>query len=117
MQTPAHFWPIALVAAAADLWSVTAPEGVTRQLVVEADSASPMLDIIVLNLPIPPLFDEVTLYLGHPIEVVQAEGNHIVVRRSRHEAPPEDQQATRQDDILAQPVELLGIEPLDDPLG
>jgi len=54
---------------------------------------------------------------GQPIEVVQAEGNHIIVRPSRLDAPPEGQRVTSTDDILAQSVESLGIEPLDDPLG
>jgi membrane-bound ClpP family serine protease len=54
---------------------------------------------------------------GQPIEVVRAAGNHIIVRPSRRDAPPEQQRAASTDDILAQPVESLGIEPLDDPLG
>jgi membrane-bound ClpP family serine protease len=54
---------------------------------------------------------------GQPIEVVQAEGNHIIVRPSRLQGPPDQQRAASTDDILAQPVESLGIEPLDDPLG
>jgi membrane-bound ClpP family serine protease len=54
---------------------------------------------------------------GQPIEVVQAKGNHIVVRRSQRDAPPDEQLSGSQDDILAQPIESLGIEPLDDPLG
>jgi membrane-bound ClpP family serine protease len=54
---------------------------------------------------------------GQPIEVVQAEGNHIVVRPSPHEIPPDSQRDVNKDDILAQPAESLGIEPLDDPLG
>lgn len=53
MQQPGHLWPIAVVAAAADLWSVTSPEGLTHQLVVEADSASRVVDLIVLSLPVP----------------------------------------------------------------
>ena len=54
---------------------------------------------------------------GQPIEVVRAEGNHIIVRPSRHDAPPEPQRAENKNDILAQSAESLGIEPLDDPLG
>jgi membrane protein implicated in regulation of membrane protease activity len=54
---------------------------------------------------------------GQPIEVVRAEGNHIVVRLSPRDAPPEPQRAVNKDDILAQSAESLGIEPLDDPLG
>jgi membrane-bound ClpP family serine protease len=59
----------------------------------------------------------VPIEAGQPIEVVQAEGNHIIVRPSRLAAPPENQRAASTEDILAQPVESLGIEPLDDPLG
>ena len=54
---------------------------------------------------------------GQPIEVVRAEGNHIIVRLSSHDAPPEPQRAENRSDILAQSAESLGIEPLDDPLG
>ena len=54
---------------------------------------------------------------GQPIEVVRAEGNHIVVKPSPHDAPPEPQRSENKNDILAQSAESLGIEPLDDPLG
>lgn len=54
---------------------------------------------------------------GQPIEVVQAEGNHIVVCLSSHSAPPDAQREENKNDILAQPAESLGIEPLEDPLG
>jgi len=51
---------------------------------------------------------------GQPIEVVEARGNHIVVRISSHESPPSE---TDEEDILSQPIDSLGLEPLDDPLG
>jgi membrane-bound serine protease (ClpP class) len=54
---------------------------------------------------------------GQAIEVVHAEGNHIVVKASHRDLPPEPQRDVNKDDILAQPAETLGIEPLDDPLG
>jgi membrane-bound ClpP family serine protease len=54
---------------------------------------------------------------GAPIEVVRAEGNHIIVRPSVHDGPPEPQRDENKSDILAQPAESLGIEPLDNPLA
>lgn len=52
VQDPAHLWPLTLVAGAADLWSVTAPEGVTRAIL---EGEGPVdLPVIVLSLPAGP---------------------------------------------------------------
>jgi membrane-bound ClpP family serine protease len=110
------------------------PPGAPGLASVEADSAHALKDLVGkwgrAKSPLLPsgaviidgrIYDAISrgtpIEAGQPIEVVQAEGNHIVVRLSTRDAPPEDQRAQSPDDILAQPVESLGIEPLDDPLG
>ena len=56
----AHLWPLVIVAAAADLWSVTAPAGVTRAIV---EGRAPIsLSAVVLHLPVGP--GEVAPVLG-----------------------------------------------------
>lgn len=110
------------------------PPGETESAGVEADSAHALRNLVGkwgrAKSPLLPsgavtiegrVYDAISrgtpIEAGQPIEVVQAEGNHIVVRPSKLDAPPEHQRAASTDDILAQPVESLGIEPLDDPLG
>lgn len=47
---PRHVWPLVLVAASADLWSVAAPEGLTRSLL---EGEGPVaLSAVVLHLPV-----------------------------------------------------------------
>lgn len=51
VQVPGHFWPLILVAIAADIWSVAAPEGLTRAIV---EGRGPIqLSLVVLSVPIP----------------------------------------------------------------
>jgi membrane-bound serine protease (ClpP class) len=52
---------------------------------------------------------------GEHVLVVRVELNHLIVRKLEGEPPPPT--AYRGDDVLAQPIEALGIEPLDDPLS
>jgi len=49
MQSAAHLWPLVLVALSADLWSVTAPSGVTSQLL--SASSAETLSLVTLNAP------------------------------------------------------------------
>jgi membrane-bound ClpP family serine protease len=51
---------------------------------------------------------------GQPIEVVEATGNHIVVRGLAADAPMKELPS---DDILSRPLDSLGLEELDDPLA
>lgn len=51
---------------------------------------------------------------GDPVVVVRTEGSHVVVRKTSGEPSPEPKKG---DDVLSQPIESLGIDPLDDPLG
>lgn len=51
VQQPSYLWPLVVVALGADVWSVTTPEGVTRQ-VVEAGPDG-VFGYIVLSLPVP----------------------------------------------------------------
>jgi hypothetical protein len=47
---PRHLWPLVIVGASADLWSVTAPEGLTRSLL---EGEGPVaLAAVVLHLPV-----------------------------------------------------------------
>lgn len=47
---PRHLWPLVIVGASADLWSVTAPEGLTRSLI---EGEGPVaLAAVVLHLPV-----------------------------------------------------------------
>jgi membrane-bound ClpP family serine protease len=50
---------------------------------------------------------------GEHVLVLRVELNHLVVRKLEGEPPL----AYRGDDVLAQPIEALGIEPLDEPLS
>lgn len=56
----AHLWPLVIVAAAADLWSVTAPSGLTRAIVEGRAPVS--LSAVVLHVPVGP--GEVAPVLG-----------------------------------------------------
>ncbi len=47
-----YLWPLVLVAVGADVWSVTTPEGVTQQVVVQGQ-APLLMDLLVLTLPVP----------------------------------------------------------------
>ena len=51
VQQAAHLWPLAVVALGADVWSVTSPEGVTRQVVESGPSG--VMHFVVLALPVP----------------------------------------------------------------
>ncbi len=51
---------------------------------------------------------------GDVIEVIQIEGNHIVVQPA-DEIPANKKES--QEDILSQPIETLGLEELEDPLS
>lgn len=58
-----YLWPLVIVAVGADLWSVTAPSGVTRQAIIDApptDAISPLL----LTVPIPGVGLEGVLGVG-----------------------------------------------------
>lgn len=48
-----YIWPLVIVALGADIWSVTTPEGVTRQMV--GDGLPPGVPLIILTLPVPGL--------------------------------------------------------------
>ncbi len=50
---------------------------------------------------------------GQKVEVVDVKGNHVVVRPVDESHPAWDEN----DDILSQPIDRLGLEPFDDPLG
>jgi membrane-bound ClpP family serine protease len=132
----------ATILAAIRLWPYTPigrrvlnlPPGESGSAGVEADSAHALRNLVGkwgrAKSPLLPsgavtiegrIYDAISrgtpIEAGQPIEVIQAAGNHIIVRPSQLDAPPEHQRAASTDDILAQPVESLGIEPLDDPLG
>jgi membrane-bound ClpP family serine protease len=49
---------------------------------------------------------------GEPVEVVMVRNNRLVVRQAK-EIPPSD----NPDDVLSRPVDTVGIESLEDPLG
>ncbi len=51
---------------------------------------------------------------GQRVKVIDVHGTRVVVRPTDEEPQP---QAPRGDDLLSQPIESLGLEPLDDPLG
>ena len=51
---------------------------------------------------------------GDPVEVVAVRGGHVVVRRGGNGQETPD---STPDDILSQPIETVGLEALDDPLG
>ena len=55
-----------------------------------------------------------TIEAGQTVVVVEVAGNRVVVR-----AVDEDSQAgeTKPDDVLSQPLDALGLDPLDDPLA
>ena len=48
-----YLWPLVIVALGADIWSVTSPEGVTRQII--GDGLPPGVSMIILTLPVPGL--------------------------------------------------------------
>lgn len=52
------------------------------------------------------------------VEVVSVRMNRLVVRRIDRDAPREDSsnQRTAEDDVLSQPIDALGLDPIDDPL-
>ncbi len=52
--------------------------------------------------------------IGQPILVISVKMNHLVVRPVDADAPPPVKDA---EDILARPVDSMGIEPLDEPLA
>lgn len=55
---------------------------------------------------------------GDTVVVVRVEGNHLVVRKSDRELQPHDEKHRSDgDDVLSQPIETLGIDPMDDPLA
>jgi len=51
---------------------------------------------------------------GQPVRVIAVRGQNLVVRPAD---PPSAQSEESADDILSQPIELIGLEPLDDPLA
>ncbi|MEE2789370.1 MAG: hypothetical protein VX589_18675 [Myxococcota bacterium] len=63
VQERAHLWPLIIVAVCFDLWSVTAPTGVSQNLIVshEADAVSQFL---LLSVPIPGLGLQAVLGIG-----------------------------------------------------
>jgi len=61
---------------------------------------------------------------GDPIVVIHVEGNHVVVRRindTENRGGLFEQSVNKEDratgDVLSQPADVLGIDPLDDPLA
>jgi len=52
---------------------------------------------------------------GQRVRVVEVQGNTIVVRPLDPDESP--RAATAEDDVLAQPLDKLGLDPLDDPLA
>ncbi|MCB9536277.1 MAG: hypothetical protein H6704_08425 [Myxococcales bacterium] len=63
VQDAAHLWPLVLVAMGADAWSVFAPEGLTRQVVVEGETPL-VARLVVLSLPVPGVGVEPVLGVG-----------------------------------------------------
>lgn len=64
MQSPAHVWPLVVVALGADVWSVTAAEGFTQQVVVQDQGPPGLLQMIVLAVPVPGVGVEPVLGVG-----------------------------------------------------
>ena len=52
---------------------------------------------------------------GETIEVVDVQTNHIVVRPATGAEPPPEN--ATEEDVLSQPIDSLGLDPLDDPLA
>ncbi len=53
VQEAAHLWPLVIVGVGADIWSVTTPEGITNQVVVEGEGPPGILQLLVLSIPVP----------------------------------------------------------------
>lgn len=58
------------------------------------------------------LSDGISIEPGQAIEVVEVRGNRVLVRPADENAP-----IVASDDVLSRPIESLGIEGLDEPLG
>lgn len=58
-----YLWPLVVVALGADLWSVTSPEGVTHQVVVEGARPA-VFDYLVMSVPVPGVGVEPVLGVG-----------------------------------------------------
>ena len=55
-----------------------------------------------------------SIEVGQEVQVIQVNGNRIVVRPADDE-PPTDQKDP--DDVLSQPIDTVGLDPFDDPLA
>ena len=49
---------------------------------------------------------------GQAVEVVDVQNNRLVIRRSEEQPAPE-----KQDDVLSQPIDTVGLDPFEDPLA
>ena len=63
IQERRHIWPLIIVAVCFDLWSVTAPDGVSQNLVSD-EGSSTVLSFLALSLPVPGLGIQPILGLG-----------------------------------------------------
>lgn len=58
----------------------------------------------------------IALEVGETVKVTKVEGNRIVVAKYDGESADESGPRSRDGDILSQPLEELGLDPIDDPL-